>query len=288
MADRHLAEQLSEVGVIVLMFGVGLHFHIEDAGRAADRRARGGVPALAAPPTPVAVAAGRPRRPRPRLAGTPACRPIRAVVVGYGPVGRTLSRLLRDNDIEPTIVEMNLETVRQLREEGVAAVYGDAGHRDTLEAAGVGRAAGLLLTASGLRNAAEIIRLARELNPRVRVLVRCSYLREQAALLKAGADEVFSGEGGRSGHHRVRPAEAGATSEQIDRERDRVRADLFGRPASADAGRPHDGSPTVGSAVPQETLEQQQVVIEDAAGVQGEPRQVAEGDGSRAHSAVRR
>src|SRR5262249_41090031 len=83
-----------------------------------------------------------------------AARP-RAVVVGYGPVGRTLSRLLRDNDIEPTVIELNLETVRRLREEGLPAVYGDAGHRDTLEAAGVGRAAGLLLTASGLKNAAE-------------------------------------------------------------------------------------------------------------------------------------
>ena len=27
VADRHLAEQLAEVGVILLMFGVGLHFH---------------------------------------------------------------------------------------------------------------------------------------------------------------------------------------------------------------------------------------------------------------------
>ncbi|MFO0811394.1 MAG: cation:proton antiporter [Gemmataceae bacterium] len=30
VADRHLAEQLAEVGVILLMFGVGLHFHIEE------------------------------------------------------------------------------------------------------------------------------------------------------------------------------------------------------------------------------------------------------------------
>src|SRR3954454_20327124 len=30
VADRHLAEQLAEVGVILLMFGVGLHFHLED------------------------------------------------------------------------------------------------------------------------------------------------------------------------------------------------------------------------------------------------------------------
>ncbi|MGL4552907.1 MAG: cation:proton antiporter, partial [Gemmataceae bacterium] len=30
VADRHLAEQLAEVGVILLMFGVGLHFHIKE------------------------------------------------------------------------------------------------------------------------------------------------------------------------------------------------------------------------------------------------------------------
>jgi CPA2 family monovalent cation:H+ antiporter-2 len=30
VADRHLAEQLAEIGVILLMFGVGLHFHVKD------------------------------------------------------------------------------------------------------------------------------------------------------------------------------------------------------------------------------------------------------------------
>ena len=30
VADRHLAEQLAEVGVILLMFGVGLHFHFDE------------------------------------------------------------------------------------------------------------------------------------------------------------------------------------------------------------------------------------------------------------------
>src|SRR5262249_31941424 len=89
----------------------------------------------------------------------------RAVIVGDGPVGRTLARLLRDNEVEPTVIELNLETVQRLRGEGVPAVYGDADHADTLKAAGVDRAAALLLSASGLRNAEEIIRLARELNP---------------------------------------------------------------------------------------------------------------------------
>ena len=30
VADQHLAEQLAEVGVILLMFGVGLHFHLKE------------------------------------------------------------------------------------------------------------------------------------------------------------------------------------------------------------------------------------------------------------------
>src|SRR4026209_2249984 len=30
VADRNLATELAEIGVILLMFGVGLHFHIKD------------------------------------------------------------------------------------------------------------------------------------------------------------------------------------------------------------------------------------------------------------------
>ncbi len=52
----------------------------------------------------------------------------RAVVVGYGPVGRTVARLLRENDVEPTIVDLNLKVIQGLRGRGVDAVYGDASH----------------------------------------------------------------------------------------------------------------------------------------------------------------
>jgi CPA2 family monovalent cation:H+ antiporter-2 len=155
--------------------------------------------------------------------------PHRSVLVGYGPVGQTLARLLRENEIEPTIIEMNLDTVRRLREQGVAAVYGDAHHRETLTEAGVDRAARLILSASDIRGTEEIIRVAREINPDIRVLVRAAYLRERPSLRKAGADRVISAES----EVALAMAESilrelGATPEQVDRERDRVRADLFG------------------------------------------------------------
>ena len=60
---------------------------------------------------------------------------------------------------------------------------------------------------------------------------RSVYLRDVPPLVAAGAQQVFSGEG----EVALAMTEAvlrrlGATAEQIDRERDRVRAELFGKP----------------------------------------------------------
>ncbi|HVX11963.1 MAG TPA: cation:proton antiporter [Pirellulales bacterium] len=151
----------------------------------------------------------------------------RAIVIGYGPVGRTLTRLLSENDIEPVVVELNIDTVRAIREQGIAAVYGDATRPETLTAAQVDSAGTLLLSAAGLENGAEIIRIARQLNPRIRVLARTAYIAERPSLKRAGADVVFSGE------EKVAIAmmesmlrALGATPEQIDRERERIDRDL--------------------------------------------------------------
>jgi CPA2 family monovalent cation:H+ antiporter-2 len=154
---------------------------------------------------------------------------LRAVVVGYGPIGRTLARLLSENGITCTVIEMNLDTVRRLRAQGIAAVYGDAGHREVLSGAGVATAGSLILSASGLTAAEEIIRNARELNGDIRVIVRTAYLRERPALRAAGADLVFSGEAEVAlAMNEAILRDLGATPDAIAREREKLRADLFG------------------------------------------------------------
>ena len=151
----------------------------------------------------------------------------RAIVIGYGPTGRTVTRLLQDNGIAPTVVELNIDTVRQLKEDGIATVYGDATKRETLAGAGIANAGHLIHTSS--IESAEIIRTAREINPSINVLARATYLRDLDSLRAAGANEVFSGEG------EVALAlttailkRLGATDEQIDRERARSHRTLFG------------------------------------------------------------
>jgi CPA2 family monovalent cation:H+ antiporter-2 len=98
---------------------------------------------------------------------------------------------------------------------------------DTLEAAGVANAGSLILSSAGMSTSADVIRLARTLNPGIRTLGRASYLRDVAPLKAAGADHVYSGEG------EVALAfvadllsSLGATPDQIDRERVRAHGEL--------------------------------------------------------------
>lgn len=42
----------------------------------------------------------------------------RVVLVGFGPTGRILKRILNDNGVEVIIVEMNIDTVTAIREQG--------------------------------------------------------------------------------------------------------------------------------------------------------------------------
>lgn len=159
----------------------------------------------------------------------------RAIVIGYGPVGRTVVRLLKTNDVIPTVIELNLETVRQLREAGISVVYGDATLRPILEAAGIRRSVALVLGAAGMTGSTEIIRLARDMNPKIRILARTAYLHEVFPLQASGADVVFSGEGEIAmGMTELILRQLGASAEQVDRERDRIRRDfLGGTPASS-------------------------------------------------------
>ena len=149
----------------------------------------------------------------------------RAIVVGYGPVGQTVTQLLLDNEIQPTVIELNLDTVRRLKAFDVRAIYGDAMRRETLVEAGIKGADNLILTSGSSHVDEEIVRQAKELNPDVTILARSQYVRELPKLHRAGAEDVFSAEGEVALAFTVRILERlGATGEQIDRERARVEA----------------------------------------------------------------
>ncbi|MFN6138174.1 MAG: cation:proton antiporter [Planctomycetota bacterium] len=152
---------------------------------------------------------------------------FRTVVIGYGPVGRTAAKLLSENGIAATIIEMNPSSIEPIRAAGHRVVLGDASHVETLKAAGVESAVSLILSASNINQATSVIQMAKLLNPSIQILVRSAYIGQGQALLKQGADQVIAEES----EVALAMAETilrnlGATAEQIDHQRDKLRADL--------------------------------------------------------------
>ena len=164
---------------------------------------------------------------RPEPAGAPPLESeeARAIVVGHGPVGQMLAKLLREQGLAPTVIDLNHETVAALNEAGVHAIYGDASQPEILESAGARGAFALVFAASGSPDA--VIRAAKEINPALLLLTRATYVQEIKALKDAGADLVVSAEREVAFAMAERLlGQLGATGEQLDRARDRLRAEL--------------------------------------------------------------
>lgn len=128
------------------------------------------------PPPPVAPAAGH------------------VVICGFGRVGAEIGAAL-DRWGEPySVIELNPAIVRDLRERGVDALYGDAASRAELESAGARTARTIAVTTPDLIATENVIRNARAMNPGIHVIVRAPGTGDVGGLSERGADEVVQPE----------------------------------------------------------------------------------------------
>jgi CPA2 family monovalent cation:H+ antiporter-2 len=121
------------------------------------------------------------------IAGAP--EPL-AVVVGYGPVGRSVDEALRQAGTRTVVIDLNMDTVAAIRAGGRQAIFGDASHADILKQAGAQRASHLIVTLPHSVNRTPMIAAARQLNPGCRIFVRARYLRERDDLEQVGTSAV--------------------------------------------------------------------------------------------------
>lgn len=113
------------------------------------------------------------------------------VIVGYGPAGRHLAGVLKQREIPFVVVEMNPQSVHELKEEGTHRVlYGDASRPHILEAAGIARAKLCAVVINDARAARRITQLAHHENPTLQLVVRTRFLAEVEPLHAAGAEVV--------------------------------------------------------------------------------------------------
>jgi monovalent cation:H+ antiporter-2, CPA2 family len=116
------------------------------------------------------------------------------VLVGYGRVGRNIAESLKAQGIHYVVAEQNRELVDQLRQQGIAAVAGNAGEPAVLIQAHIHKARMLVVATPDTFHVRAMIETARALNPDVRIAVR-THSEEEAALLRSErAGVIFIGE----------------------------------------------------------------------------------------------
>lgn len=98
------------------------------------------------------------------------------IIVGYGPIGRSVLPYMETAGFTPFVIDWNLETIRQLEREGRKGIYGDAALLKILEAAHIDIASLLVITCPDIKATTLIIESARQLNENIPILARVRYL----------------------------------------------------------------------------------------------------------------
>ncbi len=113
------------------------------------------------------------------------------IIIGYGLNGRNLARVLKEADIPYVVLELNIGTVRDMKQHGEPIYYGDGTKVEMLRKLGINTAKTLVIAISDPSSCRNIVKTARDQNPKLFIIARTRYAAEVDDLLKLGADEVI-------------------------------------------------------------------------------------------------
>jgi len=114
------------------------------------------------------------------------------ILCGFGRVGQTVARELVHSSRKVVVIDILAESLARARREGFLEVEGDATEEQTLKAAGIERAKGLITTIDSDAHNVYVILSARALNPSLFVVARANTADSEARLMQAGASRVVS------------------------------------------------------------------------------------------------
>jgi CPA2 family monovalent cation:H+ antiporter-2 len=113
------------------------------------------------------------------------------IIAGFGLNGRNLANVLKVTGIKYIVIEMNPDTVKEEKAKGENIIYGDISTAEVLLNAHIKFAKIMVIAISDPASSRRALKLAKELNPNIRVIVRTRFVREIDDLIKIGADIVI-------------------------------------------------------------------------------------------------
>jgi monovalent cation:H+ antiporter-2, CPA2 family len=116
------------------------------------------------------------------------------VVCGFGRVGTEIGEALETFHVPYVAIEVDPDIVKNVRRRGVRCLFGDASNDHLLEAAGVDRAALVVVAVPEIEGAYLAVRHVRARTAEVPILARAHQSADRERLIAAGATEVIQPE----------------------------------------------------------------------------------------------
>ena len=114
----------------------------------------------------------------------------RALLIGYGRVGRLIGTMLKAQGIAYLAVDEAVTVVREYRRQGIDIVWGSAARLEFLERCGLADASALILTLDDADVAEDIVRQVRGAHPDLTIVARARDAERAARLYKLGASDA--------------------------------------------------------------------------------------------------
>jgi len=113
------------------------------------------------------------------------------IIAGFGLNGKNLAAVLKVTGTKYTVIEINPDTVKEEIAKGENIIYGDISKAEILLHAQIKTAKIMVIAISDPASSRRALKLAKELNKNICVIVRTRFMRETDDLIKIGADIVI-------------------------------------------------------------------------------------------------
>lgn len=114
------------------------------------------------------------------------------IICGLGRVGRNVAEIVSREETPFVALDRDEAAAEAARHQGWMVLTGDAREEEVLKAAGIGRAAGLIVALDSDADNVYVLLTARSLNRGLRIVVRAQEMQSVNVLYRAGADKVLN------------------------------------------------------------------------------------------------
>jgi K+:H+ antiporter len=114
----------------------------------------------------------------------------RAVIIGFGRVGRLVAEMLALHDRPYVAIDSSIDVVKAARAEGFPLVFGDASRSELMDRLNLGHASALILTMDDPVQVVRLVKKVRAWCPELTIVARARDPEHAAELYKAGATDA--------------------------------------------------------------------------------------------------